>query len=218
MCEGLWYVLSIERVDCEKSFLKVWFWLKPSLITIYLIYLCHVIFCCLCWRRCKSATEQRACSIASRAWWGARAGSQMPQVRRSVPLAPPRSTHLSLAPARTRVYLYVLSFGGFKPNPPWPQSALRRPPRPRPRRRRLSLATAAAAAEPHRLARETLSEVDECGRTSRINSCRELRPQLARGRLAHRESHHDRAAGRTRPHIDTHTHILNPFYAQRISQ
>lgn len=48
--------------------------------------------------------------------------------------------NLSLAPARTRVYLYVLSFGGFKPNPPRPQSALRRPPAPRPRRRRLSLA------------------------------------------------------------------------------
>ncbi|CAH2229947.1 jg14020 [Pararge aegeria aegeria] len=56
----------------------------------------------------------------------------------AVPLAPTAPAHLSLAPARTRVYLYVLSFGGFKPNPPRPQSALRRPPRPR--RRRLSLA------------------------------------------------------------------------------
>lgn len=97
----------------------------------------------------------------------------MPQERRSVLLSPPRQAHLSLAPARTRVYLYVLSFGGFKPNPPRPQSALRRPPRPR--RRRLSLA--AAAAEPHRLARETLSEVDGRGRTPRINSHRERSPQ-----------------------------------------
>lgn len=55
----------------------------------------------------------------------------MPQEACAIPLAPPCSPHLSLAPARTRVYLYVLSFGGFKPNPPWPQSALRRPPRPR---------------------------------------------------------------------------------------
>lgn len=97
----------------------------------------------------------------------------MPQESRAIPLAPPRRAHFSLAPARTRVYLYVLSFGGFKPNPPRPQSALRRPPRPR--RRRLSLA--AAAAEPHRLARETLFEVDGRGRTPRINSHRGRPPQ-----------------------------------------
>lgn len=68
----------------------------------------------------------------------------MPQRAPAIPLAPAASAHLSLAPARTRVYLYVLSFGGFKPNPPRPQSALRRPPRPR--RRRLSSPPAATAA------------------------------------------------------------------------
>ncbi|KAG7312137.1 hypothetical protein JYU34_001599 [Plutella xylostella] len=55
----------------------------------------------------------------------------MPQEASSVPLPPAAAAGLSLPLARTRVYLYVLSFGGFKPNPPRPQSALRRPRAPR---------------------------------------------------------------------------------------
>lgn len=147
-------------------------------------------------------TTAKATTDGRQAAGGCRQAKRLVNAARpaSVPLAPPQSAHLSLAPARTRVYLYVLSFGGFKPNPPRPQSALRRPPRPR--RRRLSLA-ATAAAEPHRLTRETLSEVDGRGRTPRINSHRERTPRPSDQRRLHTsaESHHDRALRRTDPHV-----------------
>ncbi|CAG4952378.1 unnamed protein product [Colias eurytheme] len=51
------------------------------------------------------------------------------------------------------------------------------------RRARAVAASLAAAAESHRLARETLSEVDERGRTPRINSHRERTPQYDHGPL-----------------------------------
>lgn len=117
-----------------------------------------------------------------------RRGCKMPQVGRSFPFTHPSCAHLSLAPARTRVYLYVLSFGGFKPNPLRPQSALRRSPRPR--RRRLTPAAATAAPTHPR----------NFVRSRRARTCRVI---IAARTPQRAESHRGRAPTRTH-----HTHYV----------
>ncbi|KAJ2945710.1 hypothetical protein O0L34_g552 [Tuta absoluta] len=114
-----------------------------------------------------------------------------------VPLAPPRRPHLSLAPARTRVYLYVLSFGGFKPNPPRPQSALRRP--------RARAVAASRSPPPPPLSTDSPAKLcpkSTGARTPRINSHRRPIPQ----RRDSRESNHDRATHLTHQHAPTLPH------------